>query len=194
MRRRTRAIALVAVALLIALLGWRALSGRLLIAADEAGSVSRVNLLLALGADPNARAKEGHAVTPLQHAAWAGHVEVARVLLDHGADVNAVDECGKTALHWAAECGHTDVVKLLLDRGADVTVKDRDDLSTPMARAAEADHREVVILLLEHGADPNADNDGPIGPPLEYAEWFGDKELAAVLRQHGAKLPAAPRK
>ena len=41
--------------------------------------------------------------TALHYAAWHGHVDVAKVLIQNGADVNAVDKNKSTALHWAAE-------------------------------------------------------------------------------------------
>jgi len=43
---------------------------------------------------------------------------VAEILIDNGAEVNAVDECGSTPLHWAAGDGRRDVAELLIQRGA----------------------------------------------------------------------------
>jgi len=83
-----------------------------------------------------------------------GHLEVVKLLLEHGADPNVKNRDGKTPLHNAASEGHLEVVKLLLERGADPNVKD-DDGNTPLHNAAWRGHLEVVKLLLEHGADPN---------------------------------------
>jgi ankyrin repeat protein len=61
--------------------------------------------------------------TPLHHAAWKGHAEVAALLLDAGADVNAQNRnthYGGTPLHQAAHGNQKAVVELLLARGADV--------------------------------------------------------------------------
>ncbi len=63
-------------------------------------------------------------MTPLHEAAAMGHLEVARLLLERGADVNAKNKHGFTPLHFAAGIGHTDVAKLLLEHGADVNAKD----------------------------------------------------------------------
>ena len=52
-----------------------------------------------------------------------GHSNILQGLLDRGADVNAKDSGGNTALIWAAWYGCVDVVRLLLDNGADVNVK-----------------------------------------------------------------------
>ena len=62
--------------------------------------------------------------TPLHDAARYGHVDVATLLLDRGADVESKTRyIGYTAFHYAAWRGHTDVATLLLDRGADIESK-----------------------------------------------------------------------
>ena len=63
--------------------------------------------------------------TALHFAASNGHVDVAKVLIQNGADVNAVhNEVKRTALHHAAEYGHVDVAKVLIQNGADVNAVD----------------------------------------------------------------------
>ncbi|MGO9568404.1 MAG: ankyrin repeat domain-containing protein [Desulfomonilaceae bacterium] len=68
-----------------------------------------------------------------------------------GADVNAKDNHGWTALMEAAKTGHLDVVKLLLDEGADVNAKDNYGW-TALKIAEEDGHKEIVELLKAHGA------------------------------------------
>ena len=76
------------------------------------------DLLLKAGADLNARDDAGF--TPLQDAALAGKVDAVRMLLEHGADINAGDrDSGATALYMAATMGREDVVMVLLEKGAD---------------------------------------------------------------------------
>ena len=58
--------------------------------------------------------------TALHVAAKNGHVDVAKVLIQNGADVNAVEKDKWTALHLAARNGHVDVAKVLIQNGADV--------------------------------------------------------------------------
>ena len=67
--------------------------------------------------------------TPLHRAADNGHIEVVRILLDHGAYINAQDALGCTPLHLATMKDDAEIVELLLDKGADVNVKDNHDLT-----------------------------------------------------------------
>jgi len=72
---------------------------------------------------------------------------VAKVcfLLDHGADVNARDRRGFTALHRAAELGHLDVLRELLDR--DALPNQVAEGHTPRSLAEGRGHRKIVALL-----------------------------------------------
>jgi ankyrin repeat protein len=69
--------------------------------------------------------------TPLCAAFRKGCTEVARILLQHGAEANARDKNNRTPLHWASEVGHLEVVQLLLNHGADATDCD-DNNQTPL--------------------------------------------------------------
>ena len=89
--------------------------------------------------------------TPLFWAAARGHREVAELLLDHGAKINARDESKMSALHIAITGMHKEVVSLLLDRSARMEGKDSNG-DTPLNRAIQAGAKDIVKLLLEHGA------------------------------------------
>ena len=65
-----------------------------------------------------------------------GHVDVAKVLIQNGADVNAVDWNKWTALHFAAWEGHVDVAKVLIQNGADVNAVDENKF-TALHRVAQ---------------------------------------------------------
>ncbi len=85
------------------------------------GTCADVESLLEKGADPNAR-DEATGITPLMDAAKAGNIEIARLLIDNGADVNAKDRNGRAVLHYAELgemiYGKTGIVKLLKAAGA----------------------------------------------------------------------------
>lgn len=59
----------------------------------------------------------------LLNASIRGNIETVQTLLDKGADVNAKNNGGYTALWWASFNGHADIVKLLIENGADINVK-----------------------------------------------------------------------
>lgn len=91
--------------------------------------------------------------TPLHNAAFHGHKEAVRMILDTQEDVssvvNAVTKRGRTALHLASEHGHNDVVRMLLDtEGVTVNVAG-DDGSTALHLASEHGHKEVVRMILD---------------------------------------------
>lgn len=76
-------------------------------------------VLLERGADASVRARNTMSVEPLHSAAAADQTEIARMLLDAGADPNAVQEGGFTPLHAAGQNGNAELASLLLERGAD---------------------------------------------------------------------------
>jgi cytohesin len=111
-------------------------------------------------------------------AAYRGHIEIVRALIDAGADVNKVRDNGMTPLFAAAYKGHGDIVRALIDAGADVN-KARDDGATPLFAAAQQGHVEIVRALIDAGADVNKARD--VGETLlmrlvvEYVKITGVK-------------------
>jgi ankyrin repeat protein len=95
--------------------------------------------------------------SPLNEAAWKGDTEKVQApekvqaLLTQGADVNAKDKGGFTALMDAAWEGHTDTVQALLAQGADVNAKNKNG-DTALMLAKEGGHKEIVHILKEAGA------------------------------------------
>jgi hypothetical protein len=85
--------------------------------AAGAGAERTARLLIALGADVNARDDSGDA--PLARAAEEGRTAIVEMLLDSGAGVDAPGHLGFTPLIHAAGCGSLEVVQLLVERGAD---------------------------------------------------------------------------
>ena len=121
--------------------------------------------------------------TPLHMAAVEGRAEVAKALIDKGADVNAKDREGWTPLHSAAMDGNVDIVRLLINDGAYVDAKGGEDTWTPLHLAAFFGRYDAAKLLTEKGADVNAED--KLGrTPLELAAEEGHQELADLLRKH----------
>ena len=105
--------------------------------------------------------------------------DVAELLADGVADVNATVANGKTALYIACQNGHIEVVTKLLAANADVEKADNDDC-TPLWIACCQGHTEVVTTLIAANADVNnADNSGVT--PLIIACGLGHAEIVAKL-------------
>ena len=106
----------------------------------------------------------------------------------NGANVNAKNKYGKTALMEAARNKHADVAELLLKHGADVNAKDNNG-STALMWAADSGTTYVAELLLKHGADVNAkDNNGSTA--LMWAADSGTTYVAELLLKYGADVNA----
>ncbi len=125
----------------------------LLHSAAAAGSLATVELLLQLGADPNAF--DGGKHTPLysvgNECASAESAEVVRALVGAGAVVDANDGVtGATPLHMAARRGNAVVAKALLECGANLQARDRRG-DTPLARAINCKKSHVAELLRSCG-------------------------------------------
>jgi hypothetical protein len=102
-------------------------------------------------------AVSGDGFRPLALAAFFGHEEGVRLLLERGADLGArgTGAIRTTALEAAASAGDTAIARLLLDAGADPASAQPDGF-TPLHSAAGNRNRELYDLLLERGADPTA--------------------------------------
>jgi len=162
-------------------------------------------------------AKDFQGWTPLHHAADAGNKEVIVLLLSNGANIEAVDDQGRTALYYASDSPET--IKFLVKHGANINARDKkgrtalhsaaaglgsrgttkwhraavnardNDGSTALQSGARFDRRETVKWLVEHGADINArDNEGCT--VLHLVQYNDNWEATKWLVAHGADINA----
>ncbi len=125
--------------------------------------------------------------TPLGLAAFFGHPEAIKVLLEHGADVNLKlpSRFANTAVDAAVSGNRAEAVRILLAAGADANTRSEGNATT-LHKAAQHGNLEVVRMLLDHGADPNAVRDGG-HTPADDAREEGHAAVAELLRARGAK-------
>ncbi|HEX7408441.1 MAG TPA: ankyrin repeat domain-containing protein [Candidatus Binatia bacterium] len=117
---------------------------------------------------------------------------VWRAYSSHGADVEAADTKGWTALHSAAFSQREDVVAVLLMHGASIkAVESRGQ--TPLHVATERGNKPIAALLLDDGADVNSrDNEGNT-PLHEATAHLGDVSAIRLLLERGANPLAKAR-
>ncbi|MBU0514428.1 MAG: ankyrin repeat domain-containing protein [Proteobacteria bacterium] len=163
--------------------------GRDLIEAVRAGDEARVRAVLRRhpqaidGADAWGR-------TALHWAAVEGHVNLAELLLDAEADVNAENRDGETPLHEAVFRGWAGLARLLLARGAYVNARNKVGV-TPLHYAAGLGRRQLVEILLDKGAEVNARTVTGL-TPLASARRSRRPAVARLLRLRGGVEGGTP--
>jgi hypothetical protein len=136
--------------------------------ATREGDIKKVEALLKEHPDLVSSRDEKYGQTPLHIAAFNDHINVAKLLLENKADVNAKANNGSTPLHLAAAKGNKDMVELLLDNKADVDAKDNDGWS-PLHSAVTYGRKDVEDFLREHGAQD------PLAPKPAAAQAAAEK-------------------
>ncbi len=159
--------------------------------ASSQGYEEMVAILLSSGAYVGLTIERGALAgkTPLHGAAEGGHIEIVKVLVAHGAKINAIDKVGLTPLHFAAENGHKEVVSVLCARGADIQARDKNSRMPIHLAAMRGDSATVEALISPIAAHVNAkDKNGRT--PLHCAGGKEYKKVIEVLLSHGAYVNA----
>jgi ankyrin repeat protein len=116
-----------------------------IISAAYKGDVETVKKILVTKPDPNVRDEFG--ATALHEAIWVSNLEVIKLLLDYGFDVNAVvPSNGYTPLHYAVWLNRPEAVRLLLQYKADKNIKDKKN-QTPLEKASKEGKRDLILAL-----------------------------------------------
>jgi ankyrin repeat protein len=156
--------------------------------ASVTGDSAVLTKLIAAGADASAARWNGE--TALMLAARSGCLDEVKLLLDHGAKVNAVESVKEqNALMWAAAEGHSDVVDLLIKNGAEVKSTSKGGF-TPLVFAVQSGSGQSVKSLLDAGAP--ADYALPNGTSVvSVAVSYGKPEVVKALLDHNAEVNSA---
>ena len=127
--------------------------------------------------------------SPLADAAQRSDIQSVRAMLKEGAEVNAPQGDGMTALHWAAFKGDAPLTEMLIYAGANLRAATRIGAYTPLMVAAKAGQAKIVDLLLKAGADVTLTTTTGI-TPLMLAAASGSVEATRLLLDNGANANA----
>ena len=144
-------------------------------------SITALSLMVFAGATPYE--------SSVADAAQKGDLEAVRTLLQQGADPNAAQPDGLTALHWAALNDKLGIAEILLYAGAAISPVTRIGGYTPLHLASQSGHGEVVRKLLEAGANANAYTSTGVSS-LHFAAQADAAEAIRALIEHGAEVDA----
>jgi ankyrin repeat protein len=145
-------------------------------------TVSAVAVLLSI-------ALSAAGTAPVADAVMAKDREAVKTLLKNGADVNAAQGDGMTALHWAARNGDAELTQMLLYAGANVKATTRLGGYTALMMAADQGHASVIAALVAGGSDAKTAN--AMGTtPLMLAAASGNPQAVTTLVENGAEIEA----
>jgi len=121
--------------------------------------------------------ENGSGRTPLMWAVQEGNIDIVKILISKGANINARNE-SETPLHLASSEGHLNIVKLLIENGVDISV--RINGTSPLHNASAWNHLDTVKYLISIGLSPDeSDSDG--NTALSFAKMYSHNGLEAYL-------------
>ena len=174
--------------------------------AAQRGYFAPVALLHSIGADASARkpdhspslfmasknARDDRTPTSLHLASVTENLKTVQLLIERGADLDAMDVTQSTPLHLALVNENFDIVKLLIQHGADVNVPYHKEL-TPLHLAAVSGSSDVIKLILQKTADINSQDDSK-STSLHLAADSGSLEVVRLLLDYEANVNARDNK
>jgi len=122
----------------------------------------------------------------IHKAAYRGELQKVRELLQKGANADARDSFGGTALHAAMFQKNMEVVKVLLEQGCDINAQGTGNGYTPLHDAVWADNEEAVNLLLDQGAKTNLKGKDGL-TPYAKAQKEGKARILKIFQSRGIK-------
>ncbi|OPZ10194.1 MAG: Phosphocholine transferase AnkX [candidate division BRC1 bacterium ADurb.BinA364] len=137
------------------------------------------------GGSPEQAPADPAALEQMRNDAYEGRIDAVRAALAQGADPDAADADGRTALMLAAFNGHLEIARELIGRSAQVDLKDAAG-RTALLYAATGTSAEMAKLLLENGADVNTTDTEERWTALMFAASEGNVEVARALLDAGA--------
>jgi ankyrin repeat protein len=140
--------------------------------------------------------QDGSGKSPLHHAIEMKHTDIARYLIEQGANTDLTDNDNESPLHYSASTGNLEIARLLLEQGT-TSLNDSNAVKhggfvgnwTPLHLACLNSHSEMVQLLVDHGANIEV-KDGVKRTPLILSVEGGSMQVVQVLVENGADINA----
>ena len=193
---------------------------RTLLGVTNTGNVEMIKFLIGMGADLDYEIEiedstyeslyndnfitKSYVEMPLFNAISSGNIEIVKLLIDHGANVNYVTKTNETPLSRAVSEGNVEIVKLLLELGIDVNHETKPNKSspseilpflkstTPLFKAIISQDVKMEKLLIDHGADVNYVLSG--GTILHQLSYFANTKLIEHLfKNYSEKIDISAR-
>ena len=156
-----------------------------LLLACQKGFVEAINVLLNAGADPNLADTEGE--SSIHHAIYGEcSKETLQAIIDHGADVNAVNKDSRTAIMIACAKGNTEIMNALLNAGANPNIVDVHGLICIHHAILIGYNKQILQAIINLGTDVNATTSRYKRTALMLACGKGNVEAINVLLTAGA--------
>jgi uncharacterized protein len=150
----------------------------------------RLTLALVAAAALTAYVNAAPSTSTVADAAMRGNADAVKALIAQGADVNAAQGDGMTALHWAADKGNAAIAEMLVYAGANPGAMTRIGAYTPLHLASRAGSVEVVRALLKAGAKVDAKTSVSGATPLHLAASSGNPAVVTALVDAKADINA----
>lgn len=141
--------------------------------------MDELRILLACGAKVNEPVTQG--LLPLHYAVWQRNIPAINLLRVRGADINAADDCGYSALHLASEHGYLEVTEILLEAGAKVDFRQETGELYPRTTLAD----EPLRLALRNKHFVSDEGNPFLVPQINYSR---PQEVAKLLLEYGANV------
>ena len=167
--------------------------GTLIFHAQE-GNLSVVKLLLEAGLNPNIIYiekvdKKDVSFLALDRAITKGHIEIVKLLIEYGADLNYFDETFSKPINKAIQTNNIELLNLLIGKGADITKGNNIDENIPIIQAIKLKNIEIVQILA-----PKIELNFVCSPtwskatPLIYSIETGQNNITKILIENGADV------
>jgi ankyrin repeat protein len=136
----------------------------------------------------NLNTRDGASNTMLMVAAKNGYFELVKYLIEEGADINAINSVGQTALNLSVYFAQNEIANFLIQNGADVNKTDNKYILTPLMAAIRSNNLILGKVLLQKGANINTTDGINNFSPIMWATLYQNKDFVSLLLKYNPDL------